>query len=167
MLSRLARFRVPLGFLAAAVGFTLARPSWRSWVIGLAVAFLGEVVRVWAAGHIEKGREITRSGPYRFVRHPLYLGSSLLGVGFVVAAQSLVVAALVGVYLAVTLTAAVRTEEAALDKKFDGAYATYRAGALTPVERPFSWRRVSANREYRAVAGFLAGFALLYWRIGA
>ena len=50
---------------------------------GGAIATAGELLRIWAAGHIEKGREITRSGPYGFVRHPLYLGSTGIGLGFV------------------------------------------------------------------------------------
>jgi protein-S-isoprenylcysteine O-methyltransferase Ste14 len=161
----LVRLRVPLGFLSAAVAFGLARPSWPSWWSGLAVASVGELLRVWAAGHIDKSREITRSGPYRFVRHPLYLGSTLLGVGFIVAANNLVVAVLTLVYLGLTLTAAARAEEAHLDEKFAGAYASYRAGAMTPVERPFSWRRVMANREYQAIAGLTAVFVFLYLRV--
>jgi len=156
---------VPLGFVAAAVAFGLAPPSWRSWAAGLGVAVVGELLRLWAAGHIEKGREITRSGPYRFTRHPLYLGSSVLGTGFAIAAQHLIVSALVVVYLGITLTAAVRTEEAALDEKFDGAYSEYRAGAMAPSDRPFSWRRVAANREYRAVLGLAAAFVVLGLRI--
>ncbi|MCC7008841.1 MAG: isoprenylcysteine carboxylmethyltransferase family protein [Acidobacteria bacterium] len=166
MLTRLARLRVPLGFLAAAVAFGLARPSWRSWAAGLAVAVVGEGLRLWAAGHIEKGKEITRSGPYRLVRHPLYVGSSVLGTGFAIAAQSLVVSVLVVLYLGITLTAAVRVEEASLDEKFDGAYSDYRAGAIGGVDRPFSWRRVAVNREYRAVLGLAAAFVVLVLRIG-
>ncbi|HVT46766.1 MAG TPA: methyltransferase [Vicinamibacterales bacterium] len=157
----LARWRVPLGFVAAAVVFVLARPSWRSWSIGLAIALAGAAVRVWAAGHLEKSREITRSGPYRFIRHPLYAGSLFLGIGFAVAAHTVVVAVIAIVYLGVTLAAAIRTEEAFLDQKFDGAYTAYRAGRAEPVMRRFSWGRVRANREYRAVVGLAAAFALL------
>lgn len=164
-MSLLARIRVPLGFAAAAVAFFLARPSWTSWRIGLVVALAGELVRLWAAGHIEKGREITRSGPYQFVRHPLYLGSALLGVGFLVAANNLAVAVLTFLYLALTLTAAARSEEAHLDDKFSGAYSDYRAGVMVPADRPYSWKRVVANREYQAVAGLVAVFAFLWWRI--
>ena len=112
MLHRLARWRVPLGFLAAVAAFALARPTWQSLAAGLIVALPGEVLRIWAAGHIHKSREITRSGPYRFVRHPLYLGSVILGAGFAVASHSLVVSALVAAYLVMTLVAATRTEEA-------------------------------------------------------
>ena len=125
----------------------------------------GEALRIWAAGHIDKGREITRSGPYRFLRHPLYAGSTLMGIGFAIAAWSLPVAALCAAYLGLTLAAAVRTEEAALDARFEGAYTAYREGRAAPVRRRFSMARAIANREYRAAAGLVAAFAFLYWRL--
>jgi protein-S-isoprenylcysteine O-methyltransferase Ste14 len=165
MMKRLARLRVPLGFLSAAVAFWLARPTGKSWWIGVMVALVGEGVRIWAAGHIEKGREITSSGPYRFVRHPLYLGSTILGVGFVIAAASLPVAILVALYLGITIFAAIRTEEAVLDERFAGAYTDYREGMAQPVARPFSLARAVRNREHRAVAGLAAGFALLAFKL--
>ena len=165
-MTRLARLRVPLGFLAAAFAFGFAHPSWRSWAIGLAVSLVGEGIRVWAAGHIEKGREITRSGPYRYFRHPLYLGSSMLGVGFAIASRSVPVAVLILLYLGLTITAAVRTEEAVLDAKFQGAYADYRAGRIAPVMRTFSVQRAIRNREYRALAGLAAAFVVLALRVG-
>jgi protein-S-isoprenylcysteine O-methyltransferase Ste14 len=165
MLALIARARVPLGFLAAAAALILAAPTGRSWIGGGAIAAAGEVVRLWAAGHIDKGREITRSGPYRYVRHPLYLGSTLIGIGFAMAARHPVVAVLAATYLAVTLLAAIRTEEAVLDAKFEGAYSRYRAGDAAPVDRPFSWARAWHNREHRAVIGLLLAFAYLAWRL--
>jgi protein-S-isoprenylcysteine O-methyltransferase Ste14 len=162
MLKILARLRVPLGFLFAAVAFYLAVPTPASLIAGLGIAVAGELLRIWAAGHIEKGREVTRSGPYRFVRHPLYLGSSLMAVGFVVASRSIAVGVVVFVYMLVTLVAAIRTEEATLDARFKGEYSAYRAGVAAPVTRAFSLARVQANREYRAVIGFAAGMAILY-----
>jgi Phospholipid methyltransferase len=162
--ARLARLRVPLGFLCAVVAFWLARPTSASLWLGLGLALPGELLRVWASGHIDKGREITRSGPYRHMRHPLYVGSSIMAVGFVVAAGSLLVAGLVVTYMAVTLVAATRTEEATLDSRFAGAYTAYREGRAEPVVRRFSWARVLANREYRAMAGFAVGAAILVLR---
>src|SRR5262245_3236031 len=164
MLRVLARLRVPLGFLCAAAAFWLAEPTARSLAIGLAIAAAGEAVRIWAAGHIQKGREITRSGPYRYVRHPLYAGSAIIGLGFIVASRSLVVALLVVVYLGGTLMAAMRTEEAALDEKFPGEYSAYREGTAQPVERAFSMARVVANREYRAITGLVIGLIVLWLR---
>jgi protein-S-isoprenylcysteine O-methyltransferase Ste14 len=164
---RLARWRVPLGFASGAVALWLAQPSMRSLAIGGATAVAGELLRIWAAGHIEKGREITRSGPYRLVRHPLYVGSSIMGIGFVIAAASWVVALLVGVYLATTLTAAVRTEEATLDERFAGEYSAYRAGKSAPVARDFSFARVLANREHRSAIGLILALLALYLKVNA
>jgi hypothetical protein len=158
---RLARLRVPLGFASAALAFVFARPTPESLLLGLLVALPGELLRIWAAGHIEKGREVTTSGPYRFTRHPLYVGSSILGAGFAVAAGSWVVAAIAAVYLGATLTAAVRTEEAALDARFGGDYARYREGVLPAAARRFSLARVRANREQRTIAGCVVVSLLL------
>src|SRR5438105_9622349 len=81
----LARSRVPLGFVFGAVVVWLAHPTFRTLAMGAAVAAAGELIRVWAAGHLEKGREVTRSGPYRLTRHPLYAGSALIGAGVAIA----------------------------------------------------------------------------------
>src|ERR1043165_4282384 len=146
MLQRLARARVPLGFVCALAAFWLAQPTLQSILPGLAIAVAGECLPVWAAGHIEKGREVTRSGPYRWVRHPLYLGSSIMALGFIVAARSIAAAIIVATYMLITLIAAMRTEEAALDARFDGEYSAYRAGTAAPVTRSFSTARVLAHR---------------------
>jgi protein-S-isoprenylcysteine O-methyltransferase Ste14 len=158
------RLRVPLGFVCAAVAFWLARPTPRSLVVGMSVAAIGELIRVWAAGHIDKGREVTRSGPYRYMRHPLYSGSTIMGLGFMIAARSLPAAIVVSVYLVVALVSAARAEEAVLDARFGGEYAAYREGRATPSDRPFSRARVIANREYRAVIGLVVACGLLYLR---
>lgn len=161
----LARWRVPLGFVSGLVAILLAKPSWPSWIAGACIATSGEFLRLWAAGHIEKGREITRSGPYRFVRHPLYLGSTLMAVGFALASHSIVVAALSFAYVSTTIVAAIRTEEAHLDRAFEGAYSKYREGQGGAMERAFSWKRAAANHEYQAVMGLAAVFAILACRL--
>jgi protein-S-isoprenylcysteine O-methyltransferase Ste14 len=164
MIRRLAKLRVPLGFLAGAVALWLARPTSTSVVIGGAIAFPGELLRVWAAGHLTRWREVTRSGPYRFMRHPLYVGSSIMAVGLAVAAVHPAVAVLVAIYMGVTLTAAVRFEARELREQFGADYAAYREGHAAMGSRGFSFQRVIANREYRAAAGLAIGLALLWWR---
>jgi protein-S-isoprenylcysteine O-methyltransferase Ste14 len=160
----LARRRVPIGFMAGIAAMWLSHPTPRTLLIGAIIAAFGELGRIWAAGHLEKGREVTMSGPYRFTRHPLYVGSTIIGVGFAVASASAVVAVLVALYLAVTLGAAIATEEAHLTEKFGAAYPAYREGRITGDERRFSVARAMRNREYRAVIGLLAVLALLSWK---
>ena len=149
----LARWRVALGFLAAIFAYWFARSTPRSLAIGLSIAAVGELIRIWASGHLDKAREITKSGPYRYLSHPLYFGSCIMGVGFAVAAAALIPAVIVGAYFALTIPAAMVTETRAI------------ANLQSGVERPFSMARVMANREYRAVAGFLLGAALLVLRM--
>jgi protein-S-isoprenylcysteine O-methyltransferase Ste14 len=162
---RLARWRVPLGYVLGVAAFLLAAPTPSSLALGASVGGAGEALRIWAAGHLEKGREVTRSGPYALTRHPLYLGSAIMGAGFAIAARSVFVAVIVGAYLLVTITAAIRSEEAHLTDKFGSAYPEYRDGRGTEAARRFTVERALRNREYRALAGFVAVIALLAARI--
>lgn len=164
----LARRRVTLGFVFGAAVLGLAEPTAMSLVAGLSIAACGEAIRVWAAGHLNKSREVTSSGPYRWCAHPLYVGSSVMGAGLAVASANLVVAALIVTYLAVTLTAAIRTEEAFLRRTFGDGYERYKRGgkpgtdvsdATAGHDRPFSLARARVNREHRAVIG--VGVAVL------
>jgi protein-S-isoprenylcysteine O-methyltransferase Ste14 len=161
----LARRRVALGFICGIVALALARPTRESLLLGALIAAAGEAVRIWAAGHLEKSREVTTSGPYRFTRHPLYVGSAVITLGFVIASRSLWVALLAAVYLALTYTAAIRREEAFLTEQFGAAYPDYKAGRLGGVARTFSPERAIRNREYRAVMGILLAFAILWVRL--
>ena len=45
---RLARLRVPLGFVFAVVVMWLATPTWPTLAWGLPIAALGEALRIWA-----------------------------------------------------------------------------------------------------------------------
>lgn len=164
MVKRLARFRVPLGFVAAAGVIWLATPTPALVAWGTLVAACGEGLRIWAAGHLNKSREVTRSGPYRYFAHPLYVGSAVMGVGLGIASGSLLVASLIGLYLLVTIGAAIRSEEMFLRGKFGADYDSYRRGSddrAGDATRRFSLAQAMANREYRAIAGFLVAVLLL------
>ena len=162
----LARRRVPLGFAFAALVLWLAAPTAATVAVGAAIAAAGEAVRLWAAGHLNKAREITSSGPYRWFAHPLYVGSSIMGVGLAIACASVAAAALIGTYLAATFAAAVRTEERFLRDAFGDRYDRYRLGttSVRDAERRFSFGQTMVNREYRAVAGLALAVLLLAWK---
>lgn len=161
----LTRWRVFLGFVFAAIALWLATPTAMSLATGGAVSLIGEAIRLWAAGHLEKSREVTRSGPYQYTRHPLYLGSSLIGIGFAIAANHTVVAIIVVAYLLLTLTAAMRSEEAHLRDKFGDAYDAYVDRRSAPMDRPFSWERALRNREHHTIAGLAAAILFLAWKL--
>lgn len=157
----LTRWRVFLGFVFAVLVMWLASPTRNSLLTGATIALVGECLRLWAAGHLEKSKEVTRSGPYRYTRHPLYLGSSLIGAGIAVASHHPVVAAMVLAYMALTLTAAMRSEEAHLREKFGDAYDAYAEKRAARMDRPFSWSRAIGNREHHTMMGLAAGLIML------
>jgi protein-S-isoprenylcysteine O-methyltransferase Ste14 len=170
MIGVIARMRVALGFVSGVLVLILARPTGRSLLIGMSIAAVGEAIRIWAAGHLHKSREVTASGPYRFVGHPLYVGSSVMGLGLAIASASTPVAVLIAVYLVTTLTAAIKSEETYLRRTFGEQYDLYRSGVAAKrrdpgaARRRFSLTQAMANREYRAVAGFVVALLLLVWK---
>ena len=75
------RIRVPLGFSFVAVYFWLAQPTLHSISVGALIAVAGLGIRTLASGHVQKNEQLTMSGPYAYVRNPLYFGSVVLAVG--------------------------------------------------------------------------------------
>jgi protein-S-isoprenylcysteine O-methyltransferase Ste14 len=157
----IARVRVPIGFGCGVAALWLAHPTWASLASGVSLAAGGEAVRLWAAGHLEKGREVTRSGPYRFVGHPLYLGSGVIGAGVALASRSLIVLVMAALYIGIAFGATVCSEEAEMRAKFGLEYGEFRAIAADEARRRFSLARAVGNGEHRAVAGLAAAVILL------
>jgi protein-S-isoprenylcysteine O-methyltransferase Ste14 len=162
VVSFLARWRITSGFIFGAIVLWLAQPTASTLLAGVPIAVAGEALRIWAAGHLHKSREVTSSGPYRWFAHPLYVGSSIMGAGLAIAAGSMAVALIVALYLATTLTAAIRSEEAFLRRTFGDRYAAYRRGQDDRhSERRFTFAQAIANREHRAMAGLVIAVMLL------
>ena len=165
MTATLARLRVTLGFAFGVVVLLLAQPTASSLAAGAVIALVGESLRVWAAGHLNKAREVTVSGPYRFSAHPLYVGSSIMGVGLAVIANHVIVSALIVIYLVATLAAAIKSEEAFLRGKFGDRYDKYRRAGDAPEadrRRRFSIAQAITNREHRTIAGLGVALLLLF-----
>lgn len=49
---------------------------------GLGLVTMGVSLRSWAAGTLRKRLHLATGGPYQLVRHPLYIGSFLMMLGF-------------------------------------------------------------------------------------
>jgi uncharacterized membrane protein len=54
----------------------------RYWFLPWTLAVAGAGARIWGAGNLAKNQEVTRTGIYRMVRHPLYLGNCLIYLAF-------------------------------------------------------------------------------------
>ncbi len=164
------RFRVPLGFLLAAIFLIFARPEMTTLLIGGAVAVLGLLIRAWASGHIRKNKTLAVSGPYAYTRNPLYLGSFVLGFGFTVAAgvwwlALIFVALFLGIYLPV-----MRVEAGELIEIFGDDYREYAKRVplffprLTKGEKSavrFDFDLYLRYREYQAALGLIFAWSIL------
>src|SRR6266446_3525886 len=167
------RIRVPLGFLYAVFYFWLARPTWRSLMLGAIAVVPGLLIRALASGHVRKNESLATSGPYAYTRNPLYLGSLLIGLGFAVAARSWWVGvALVVMFFAIYLPV-IRDEEVFLRRTFPEfeEYARRVPRMLRRLRRAtvrsnetstgFSFELYLKHREYNALIGALAMMAVL------
>jgi protein-S-isoprenylcysteine O-methyltransferase Ste14 len=170
---RVAKLRVPGGFVLIVAFLWLAQPTWTSLIIGLVVAALGLALRAWAAGHLEKNQQLADGGPYGRTRNPLYIGTLTVAAGVVIASRrwELAVLALIvfiGIYLPV-----VELEEQHLRTLFP-QYEEYARRvprlfpalmAPIPSKRRFRWSVYRRNEEYQALIAFLIGAAVLIWKI--
>jgi protein-S-isoprenylcysteine O-methyltransferase Ste14 len=140
---------------------------------GMALALVGEVIRIWASGHIEKTERLATGGPYAHTRNPLYVGSALMALGVALASASVFVLAAVALYFAILYPPVVREESAFLAARFPEEYAawTREVPVFLPRLRPggprrsrFDWARVRANREWRTAAALPLVAAVLVAR---
>ena len=169
-----ARLRVPGGFVLAAAFLWLSAPTPMSLAAGLPVSLLGLAIRAWAAGHLEKDTALAESGPYGWVRNPLYLGTLVVAAGLAIASRRWELGVLFAAVFLLIYLPVVELEEQHLGMIFAsyGAYAR-RVPKLAPrwpsrrSPKQFRWDLYRRNREYQALFGFLVGVALLVWKATA
>jgi protein-S-isoprenylcysteine O-methyltransferase Ste14 len=165
------RMRVPAGFVLLVTFAWLSRPSIDSMLLGIPVAVLGLALRGWAAGHLAKNEELATSGPFAYVRNPLYLGTLITAAGLVLAARESWLAVIFAAAFGLVYLPAIELEEQHLRVIFAG-YAAYaaRIQRFLPVakwassESAFSWALYRRNEEYKALAGFLIAVGWLGWK---
>ena len=87
-LKRVTLKTIPI-YLALILLLIFARPTLGWLLSGLIFVLIGEALRIWAAGHLKKTKEVTATGPYAHVKNPLYLGTLLILIGFCLMAQNL------------------------------------------------------------------------------
>lgn len=75
--------------VAGAVLLFVARPEPAWFIPGALITFLGEGLRLWAAGHLRKNKQLTTTGPYAYVKNPLYIGTLLITVGYSAMARNI------------------------------------------------------------------------------
>lgn len=108
---------------------------------GLILIIIGESLRLWSTytlGRsftyfvvVSKRQKLIRKGPYRFVRHPGYLGGLLIIGGFGIITGSLIVAILYIAFLCFAYAYRIHVEESALIGRFGKEYVNYAKSTAT------------------------------------
>lgn len=178
------RWRVRLGYPVGVGFWLLASPTLRSILQGAILAALGLAIRAYAAGYLVKYRQLATTGPYAHTRNPLYFGSSLLALGFAVAGDSWLAAALIIIYFAAVYYAVMRNEESDLRLRYGSVFDLYAsqvplflpriwrvktsaAGEASQPAPRFTWAQYRRNREYQALIGTMVGLIVVWARIDA
>jgi protein-S-isoprenylcysteine O-methyltransferase Ste14 len=181
----IATYAVVITLIFCADPSPLKWKNWNFWVgVGLLLSALW--IRLWAAGHLVKNKVLTVTGPYAYVKNPLYVGTFLGMVGFAFLAMGdptqvwyfrflnwilLGLGILVFVFKYVPYKKEREGEHLRLNfgeawEHYDRAVPDY-FPKLTRYERaadrPWSWSATCANSEQWTPFAMAAGVAAVIW----
>ncbi len=139
-----------LGCVVGAVVAAFESPApmpggvWWPAIVGIIVIWLGIGLRAWSVATlgrffqlmvvIQDDHRVINDGPYRYVRHPAYLGSIIYAAGIGLVASDWVSLGLMVIGFTAPLVVRIRVEERALVKALGNEYALYmqRTARLLP-----------------------------------
>lgn len=168
------RFRQFVGILFLFVLTAVGEPAAAWFWPGVAAAALGMLVRWWASGHVRKDKQLATTGPYGYVRHPLYVGNHLITLGFCLASGlwwSFVGWALIAL---VFYPGTIAHEDEVLHRLFGKTWEEWRARtrALIPRLTPYSpgasgeWSLAQSNHNGEPFIIAILVLCLLYLSLG-
>jgi protein-S-isoprenylcysteine O-methyltransferase Ste14 len=151
------RFAIVYPFGILAIFFY--KPDDNSFRLGIPFIIAGLLIRVWANGYAVKMNKLTTSGPYAFMRHPLYLGTIFIVAGFVIILKALYFGVLFIATMAAVYYITGKKEEKSLENKFKAPYLDYKKAVPAILPRvvpyrdgekwPFSFKRLMQSKEYK------------------
>lgn len=170
----------PIPFILALLYF--AKPTWHTTTIGISFTIIGELLRVWSVGYaggttrataLGAARDLVTTGPYSYVRNPLYLGNLLLSFGICIIANVLWLIPILIVGFLLQYLPIITVEETYLLESCGPIYQTYKKHVprflphfqpySTPSTHDFSWKR-AIKSEKRTLTAIICVFALVILR---
>ena len=157
------------GFLLAPYGIFLiflGRPGLFSFILGFLIACTGEALRIWGVGYAGtttrkselEAPELITGGPYAHMRHPLYMGNLLMGLGgFVMASGqnsapiNLFLFFVFLVSYAMVYGIIIPHEEEFLAKRFGAEYQAYAQSVPSVIPSLFAYPVQSGNFDWENI----------------
>lgn len=157
-------YRISALVIAAGLKFYLdGETSLPIFVAGLVIVVIGQSLRTYSAGHL-LGRHIVTeieadflctSGPYAFIRNPLYLGNLLVGIGICITLNEWYVYMILVIKYILMYMIIIPYEERFLQEKFGKIYSEYKVntGSFFPKSKGY---KGALEKEPDYKAGFLS-----------
>jgi|LSQX01.3.fsa_nt_gb protein-S-isoprenylcysteine O-methyltransferase Ste14 len=122
----ISKKRTTLGWLFFVFVALLGNGGSKYILLGLPLILAGLVIRFVSAGVIKKNRVLTTTGPYSLCRNPLYLGSFLICLGFVVASFNIFILLYFLIFFPIAYIPTIFSEEKVLTEIFGQTYIDYK-----------------------------------------
>ncbi len=168
------KIRTKLGFVSSILLILASKESVliNLFFTGLFLILIGELIRIWSAGHLRKTKIVVCSGPYKFTRNPLYIGSFFILTGFLIIIQSWIAAIIILPLFLIVYPLTIKKEEKHLLNKFGDEFQEYmnnvprffprfKAGDCSSDEK-FDFQLMIKNREYQSVLASIA-LSIIFW----
>jgi|TARA_B110000881_G_scaffold102772_1_gene90233 protein-S-isoprenylcysteine O-methyltransferase Ste14 len=147
---------IPIGLMM----IFFARPNSTHLTIGAISLFVGEFIRMWAvsyAGGVTRTRNVgapllCTSGPYAFVRNPLYVGNMMMYLGIVFiagAANVYLMAATTMAFFLIQYSLIISLEEETLHGLFETGYKDYKKNVPAIFPRLTAWKNSDKRKPQK------------------
>ena len=156
--------------------------------IGMVFVLVGELIRLWANGYVghvkvnsteqERGQpkigRLITAGPYAFIRHPLYFGSLMIGLGVLVIPGNFWLAVVAPVIFVLVYRRKMIEEEGTLRHEWPQEFEQYQRAVprWLPTWRRYSqrngqwsWQGILASKELKTLAWVVILLILLFFRM--
>lgn len=117
--------------------------------IGFVVMLAGLFLRSWAAGIIMKNRQLITTGPYSLWRHPLYIGSFFLAIGFCIYLNDWFLWIVVLLLAFLIYLPKIKKEEKKLSELFPGEWEHYKKKTGIILWKKIDFREIFVRWSFR------------------
>ena len=163
-------------FVLIALLLIFARPTLPSFIGGTILIAFGELIRIWATGHIEKNKKLTTTGPYAYVKNPMYIRTFFIGTGFCITARNYYILAVgLALFFIYYIPYKKRVEARRLKRIFGDEYIDYdkKVSDLIPRLTPYKkgqgtssvskwhFRVLLSNNEQGTLLAIIVGLILM------
>ncbi|MBN1384324.1 MAG: isoprenylcysteine carboxylmethyltransferase family protein [Elusimicrobia bacterium] len=161
-------YRISALVIAAGLKFYLdGVTSLSFFVTGIIFVIIGQSLRTYSAGHLLGRHTVTKieadflctSGPYAYIRNPLYLGNLIVSMGVTIALNEWYIYMILVIKYIFLYTVIIPYEERFLQSKFGDAYSEYKSSTGSFIPKLKGYKGADQKKpDYKA--GFLSEVSL-------